>query len=225
MRGKLKQLWHRHLDRKPWVFRDEAGFACLFTPEDEVAALCDRRTLIENPAIATFLRETLKPGQTFVDLSPENGGISLLAAKIMQANGAVFAFTPDVKLYRQLVNNAALNSFTGCVRVIGRSVLETPETAVAITLDQFAASWNWTTVDCMRLRHASLFAALEKSAGQILAAGRVHNLLLDEVDSAQLEALSAKLKWLGYTVRTLGADEKPAGKCALIASRGEAAHG
>lgn len=232
MRGKLTELWHRHVDRKPWIFRDRFGLAYLFTREDEVAGHCARNTVIDNPPLLAYLQQTIKPGQCFVDLSPGLGGVTLLVGQLLKSEGTVYAMTPDVKCYRQLVNNVALNQLTGRVCVIGRAVLELPNTAVAITLDRFAAEWQWGTVDHLRLADVSLLAALSQSAKELFQAGRIQSLILDEVGKSALSAANVTLTKLGFKLQMLTSEGKlqplntvnAPDKVTLIAIHQEAGH-
>jgi len=232
MRGILTELWHRHVDRKPWIFRDQFGLAYLFTAEDKVADYCAKKSVIDNPPLLAYLQHTVKPGACFVDLSPGIGGVTLRVAQLLKAEGAVFAFAPEVKHYRQLVNNVALNQLTGPVCVIGRAVLETPDTAVAITLDRFAAEWKWGAVDYLRLADATLLNALQQSAAELFQAGRIRSLILDGLEKSALAAASATLTKLGFKVQTLTPEGQlqslvPAAmpdQVTLIATHREAGH-
>jgi hypothetical protein len=231
MRGKLKELWHRHLDRKPWIFRDRFGLAYLFTAQDNVAEYCEQSAVIDNPAFLAWLQTNLKPGEMFVDLSPVVGGVTMLAARQVQATGAVYAFAPELKIYRQLVNNVALNQLTQSVRVIGREVLGTP-TPASVTLDQFASDWQWQTVHHLRLKGAALLGPLQASAAGLFQAGRIHHVILDDVEQTALPTATTRLTELGFTVNALAAEGQlqpvsavgPVGKLNLIATRPEAVH-
>jgi len=231
MRGKLKELWHRHLDRKPWVFRDQFGLAYLFTAQDEIAEHYERSAVIDNPSLLAWLQATVKPGETFVDLSPMIGGVTMLAARQVTETGAVFAFAPDVNVYRQLVNNVALNSLTQTVRVIGRPALASAAAADFLSLDRFATEWQLGTIDYLRLNEVSLLEALSASAPGLLKAGRIRHLLLDGVDKAVLGPAAAKLRQSGFTVQFLSPEGKLQAEAAaspekmnLIATRAEAGH-
>jgi hypothetical protein len=202
MPGKFKQFWHRYVDRKPWVFRDSFGIGYLCTPQD--GSVPGSPEAHGDSALLAYLPTAVKPGQLFVDLSPQIGAIALLAAKQVQDHGAVFAFTPDPKAYRQLVNNVALNRLTQCVRVIGRDVLA-QSAAVSYTLDDFATSWHWGAVDFMRLAGARECAALETSAADLFKSRRVQHILLDQVEAAALPKLLPVLQRLGFEVHTLNA--------------------
>lgn len=232
MRGKLQELWHRHLGRKPWVFRDQAGCAYLFAPEDPVAEYCEQGDMVRNPGLLAYVQENVQPGQTFVDLSPDIGGLILSAAVRLNGTGAVFAFAPDAKQYRQLVNNVALNTLAGTVRIIGRNALASPSTASSITLDQFAANWQWQQVDHVRLRDVALLGNLQASAAGLFRARRIRSLLLEKVDQAALATVSAALAALGFRVQLLSSSGQlqpldpaaVAGKVNLVAHLAEAGH-
>ncbi|MCD6049043.1 MAG: hypothetical protein K0Q55_446 [Verrucomicrobia bacterium] len=226
MRGKLKELWHRHLDRKPWIFRDQFGLAYLFTAQDNVAEYCEQSAVVDNPSFLAWLQATVKPGQLFVDLSPVIGGVTMLAGRQVQDTGAVFAFAPEASTYRQLVNNVALNSLTGSVRVIGREVLSTG------AMDRFAAEWQWPTVDYLRLKDIGHINALQTSAASLFKAGRIRHLLLDDVEQAAWEKVRSSLAGLGFVPQLLSheGELQPAtgaqitGKVNVIATRPEAGH-
>ncbi len=232
MRGKLTELWHRHVDRKPWIFRDRFGLAYLFTREDEVADHCARNAVIDNPPLLAYLQQSVKPGQCFVDLSPGLGGITLLVGQLLKSEGTVYAMTPDVKRYRQLVNNVALNQLTGRVCVIGRAVMELPDTAVAITLDRFAAEWQWGAVNHLRLADVTLLDALSQSAKELFRSGRIKSLILDDVEKSALTAAGATLAKLGFKLQMLTTEGKlqplatatVPDKVTLIAFHQEAGH-
>ncbi len=208
MRGKLKELWHRHLDRKPWIFRDQFGLAYLFTAQDEVAGHYERSAVIDNPSLLAWLQATVKPGETFVDLSPMIGGVTMLVARQVAETGAVFAFAPDVNTYRQLVNNVALNQLTKTVRVIGRPVLASSAVADFLSLDRLATEWQMGTIDYLRLNEVSLLEALSASVPGLLKAGRIHRLLLDGVDKAAVGPVAAKLRQSGFAVQFLSLEGK-----------------
>ncbi len=55
------------------------------------------------PPLTHFLREVLKPGDTFIDVGANIGVLSLLAARLVASSGRVFAFEPNPFVYSALV--------------------------------------------------------------------------------------------------------------------------
>jgi len=58
-----------------------------------------------------FLEHHLKPDDTFIDIGANIGIYTLLAAKLVEANGTVISFEPFEKNHAQLLKNIALNGF------------------------------------------------------------------------------------------------------------------
>ncbi len=218
----VKDFWQRLFARKPWIFRDRFGLAYLFTAQDTSAPRHGQGEVMDNPALLAYLQAQLKSGQVFVDLSPDVGGVALLAARHVHDTGSVYAFAADPGDYRQLVNNAALNGLTGCVRVIGRPVLAADP---AYTLDTFATAWKWRTVDYLRLKSAAQWSALQTSAAGLLQAGRIRQLLFDDVEPATLTVILPALKQLGFVVESITAAgtlqplPQPAARTNIVAHR------
>jgi FkbM family methyltransferase len=61
------------------------------------------------PYETSLLLGLLRPGDVFVDVGANIGYFSVLAASVVGAQGAVFAFEPDPDNYRLLCANAGLN--------------------------------------------------------------------------------------------------------------------
>ncbi|MGE5185940.1 MAG: FkbM family methyltransferase [Acidobacteriota bacterium] len=57
-----------------------------------------------------FLEQTLAPGATFIDVGSNIGFFSLLAARLVGAQGRVYAFEPEPALHGALVRSARLNA-------------------------------------------------------------------------------------------------------------------
>ncbi|MGN6267196.1 MAG: FkbM family methyltransferase [Ginsengibacter sp.] len=58
-----------------------------------------------------FLKSNLKPGDIFVDIGSNVGLFSLVASKIVGANGFVHSFEPTPQTFARLQKNIALNGF------------------------------------------------------------------------------------------------------------------
>jgi len=63
-------------------------------------------------AVQKILVEGLRPGMVFYDLGANIGLYSLLAARIVGANGRVFSFEPDPEVSARLRRNVARNGFS-----------------------------------------------------------------------------------------------------------------
>jgi FkbM family methyltransferase len=64
------------------------------------------------PIETQLLRETLRPGDTFVDVGANWGYFTLIAASLVNAQGRVIAVEADPRHYARLANNVALNHFS-----------------------------------------------------------------------------------------------------------------
>lgn len=71
------------------------------------------------PGVYKLLCGLLRPGMTFVDVGASVGLYTLLAARHIQARGAVFSFEPTPQIFDILTNNVQLNGFaeSGVVRL------------------------------------------------------------------------------------------------------------
>jgi FkbM family methyltransferase len=64
----------------------------------------------------------LRPGDVFVDVGANIGYFSVLAASVVGAQGAVFAFEPDPDNYRLLCANAELNGMERCITAVAAAL-------------------------------------------------------------------------------------------------------
>ena len=62
-----------------------------------------------DPMMMRFLRHTLKPGMTFIDVGANCGAFTLAAARAMNEQGRIFAFEPGPPILARLRANLALN--------------------------------------------------------------------------------------------------------------------
>src|SRR5712692_1746969 len=63
------------------------------------------------PDVIDTLGEILKPGMTFCDIGANNGFFSIIGAKLVGAEGAVYAIDPLPMNIEQIRNNVRLNNF------------------------------------------------------------------------------------------------------------------
>jgi FkbM family methyltransferase len=74
------------------------------------------------PETIDALCEILHPGSVFVDLGAHIGLFSLLAARLVQPHGKVFAFEADVETVEILQKNIQANAFLDCVEIVPMAV-------------------------------------------------------------------------------------------------------
>jgi FkbM family methyltransferase len=67
------------------------------------------------PAETTLIKDTLKPGDTFIDVGANFGYYTVLASKLVGPTGRVIAFEPDPRSFALLQRNVARN---GCTNVV-----------------------------------------------------------------------------------------------------------
>lgn len=73
---------------------------------------------IWEPFETSLVLSLLRPGDVFVDVGANIGYFSVLAASVVGAQGAVFAFEPDPDNYRLLRANAELNGLEHCITAV-----------------------------------------------------------------------------------------------------------
>jgi len=61
--------------------------------------------------ISLYIKNTLSPGDVFVDVGASSGYYTLLASRIVGEQGCVYSFEPYPATYDRLVQNIMLNSF------------------------------------------------------------------------------------------------------------------
>ncbi len=61
------------------------------------------------PELTNFFRQSLKSGDSFVDVGANEGYFSVLAGTLVKPNGRVIAVEPQSRLQRRLKENAAAN--------------------------------------------------------------------------------------------------------------------
>lgn len=60
--------------------------------------------------LTKYIRDNLRPGNSFVDIGANSGYYTLLASSIVGANGVVISFEPHPGTYNRLLQNVKLNS-------------------------------------------------------------------------------------------------------------------
>lgn len=124
------------------------------------------------------LKKVLKPGMTFVDVGAHVGFYTLLAARLVGAQGRVYAFEPNPGIFHMLTRNVEENGYQDIVRLIpkavsnreGKARLFVPEgesgeatlfpssggkgqdiEVESTTLDSFFAQEAWPNVDLIKV--------------------------------------------------------------------------
>lgn len=77
---------------------------------------------IWEPFETSLVLSLLRPGDVFVDVGANIGYFSVLAASVVGAQGAVFAFEPDPDNYRLLWANAELNGLEHCITAVAAAL-------------------------------------------------------------------------------------------------------
>jgi FkbM family methyltransferase len=80
---------------------------------------------IWEPVETSLVLRLLRPGDVFVDVGANIGYFSVLAASVVGAQGAVFAFEPDPDNYRLLRANVELNGLGHCVTAVEAALADT----------------------------------------------------------------------------------------------------
>jgi len=104
------------------------GVLVKLPPEDPfLQYLLARGTRDIESELTDYLRDTLKPGDTFVDVGANVGWFTLIAAKAVGPTGRVVAVEPEPRNAAKLRGNVAANGF-GNVTVLEKAASDTPGT-------------------------------------------------------------------------------------------------
>jgi FkbM family methyltransferase len=69
-----------------------------------------RETGVWEPKTTQFIKDNLKPGQTFVDVGASVGYYTLLASELVGSQGKVYAFEPAKETFEMLEDNIRMNN-------------------------------------------------------------------------------------------------------------------
>jgi FkbM family methyltransferase len=83
-----------------------------------------REVGVWEPFETSLILRLLRPGAVFVDVGANIGYFSVLAASVVGAQGAVFAFEPDPENFRLLRANAELNGLENCITAVEAALAE-----------------------------------------------------------------------------------------------------
>ena len=93
---------------KPRVVRTRFGFSLQVALPD-IISLVIFLTGRWEPSITKFVLETLRPGDTFIDVGANIGYYSLLASRAVSKDGCVFSIEGSPSIFRNLEHNIARN--------------------------------------------------------------------------------------------------------------------
>jgi FkbM family methyltransferase len=173
-------LIRRHLRRpRPMVEHSVMGFRMQLNPHEFVdRELLFRPHLYEQLELK-YVREHLRPGDTFADIGAHIGLYSLLASQLVGVTGRVVAAEAYVDTYARLVDNLKLNN---AANVYARNCgVSDKEEALPF--------YRWTGADGNT--GANSFIPVERPAGGWTPAGKVDCvILLDLLNAAGITKLS-----------------------------------
>lgn len=72
-------------------------------------------------AFTEYLRTTLQPGMTFVDVGANVGLFTVIAGAVVGPSGKVIAYEPNPELFQYLARNVAMNYFAERTRIVDKA--------------------------------------------------------------------------------------------------------
>jgi FkbM family methyltransferase len=106
-------------------------------------------------ATQQFMRETVSPGDTFVDIGANIGMLTLLAARLVGPRGKVIAFEPNADVYRQLQHHVHRNKLENVsINPVGLGDIEK-----SLTLKVWAKNKGWGTFGTLSSEEQGLLTA------------------------------------------------------------------
>jgi FkbM family methyltransferase len=133
---------------------------------------------IWEPFETSLVLRLLRPGDVCVDVGANVGYFSVLAASVVGAQGAVFAFEPDPDNYRLLQANVALNDQDHCITAIEAALSDaTGEGQLFLSADNLDDHQVYAGDEQRNSVHIALL-----DGGQSLA-GRLQRIDLLKVDT------------------------------------------
>jgi FkbM family methyltransferase len=80
--------------------------------------------LVKEEGTVRFITAEVKPGDVFYDIGANIGPYTLMAAKRVRPNGAVYAFEPHASNLHSLMENVRLNDLSDVVRVMSSALYD-----------------------------------------------------------------------------------------------------
>jgi FkbM family methyltransferase len=117
------------------------------------------------PAVQAFLAEWLRPGDVFYDVGANVGFFTLLAARLVEPEGRVYAFEPVPANVSALKENVSLNALSN-VQIVEAAVAEETGTALLAVqgslTSRLASDSEPLAADAIRVAVVSLDDAVQR---------------------------------------------------------------
>jgi FkbM family methyltransferase len=78
--------------------------------------------LVKEAGTIAWIRESVRPGEVFVDIGANVGMYSLMAARHVGASGTVYSFEPHAANFFSLLHNVSLNGLGGVIRPLSAAL-------------------------------------------------------------------------------------------------------
>ncbi|MEU3072278.1 FkbM family methyltransferase [Streptomyces laurentii] len=149
------------------------------------------------PNLSTFLRDRLRPGDTFIDVGAHRGAFTLLASRAVGPHGRVVAIEPHPRFHDDLTTSATTNRRTN-IRAIRSAASDTHGTLTLYLEDP--ANLGHTTAIRPRHVHETVEVPTAPLADLIsraeLAAARVIKIDVEGAEAAAIRGLLPALPHL-----------------------------
>jgi FkbM family methyltransferase len=113
---------HRRLCRD--VMIDDGAHRYTFRCSTMMEAWRAMTLLVKEEGTVRFIAAEVKPGDVFYDIGANIGPYTLMAAKRIRPNGAVYAFEPHASNCHSLMKNVRLNQLGDVVKVISSALYD-----------------------------------------------------------------------------------------------------
>ena len=109
------------------------------------------------PEVQQLLQEYLRPGMIFYDIGANIGFFTMIAARLVEGEGKVFAFEPEVEAVCRLKENAARNGLTN-ISVVDAAV--------------------WSRTGCVSFHRCDPRSSTDRGLGRVVVSGTRENTIL-----------------------------------------------
>jgi FkbM family methyltransferase len=205
------------------------GHTLFYRPEDYGVILPILLQGEYDPETTRWLKKILRPGMGFVDVGAHIGYYTLLAAKIVGAEGRVYAFEPVPSTFELLVHNIRANGYEGVAIPIPKAVLDREgrvlvfsnkrntvtatlfpdrgkrraEEVEAVSLDEYFRGLKWPPVDVVKINIEGAEVKALQGMKELIARNRNLTLII-EVCIRHLRRAGSRLEELFQAVRESG---------------------
>ncbi|GCD99714.1 FkbM family methyltransferase [Embleya hyalina] len=140
------------------------------------------------PNLSAFLRDRLRPGDTFIDVGAHRGAFSLLASHAVGPTGHVVAIEPTPQFHKDLVGAASTNHRTN-IRTIRSAASDTTGTLILYLEDP--ANLGHTTVVRPRNVHTTFHVPTAPLA-ELLSQAELSTARVIKIDVEGAEAAAVR---------------------------------